>query len=222
MFLKRKVLISTGLGVLLACLAALFMPWNEESAARISSKAKNALDNKDFEALATILEKHPTQLGNFRAALSQQLLKEGKGQHAIFASTLIRLQESAPLHARLASISLLVSRGELENALEESLNLETEFKTQIQSKAFIQPGMIARMVNLLKIAELYYALGRSQEEAEAWQKFEQQADWDGENAQYAVNAQKEAMLVLEKGFKEEGIDLKEYVGFRKRLAQEQV
>jgi len=215
-FLRRKILISTGIGAFLACTALAFLPWGEERTERIVAQAKKALEDHDLNTLAMLIGKHPSYLQDYRKILTEQLLKEGQTEHMHFVSTLKRLQEVSPVQSKAAHISMLISKGDLGIALEESLALDTDLKQQIASGSSIQPGALARMINLLRIAELYASLGQPQDEADAWEKFEQLVGWDEQKTMQGALAQNEALPLLERGFRDQGVDLKDYIRFRKK------
>ncbi len=215
-FLKRRTLISIGTGVLLACTVLLFLSWGEGKTDKLFIRAKKAFDDKDYNVLAALVEKYPAYLHNYRKNLTLELLKTKQTEHTHFSDTLKRLQAYCPLQAKASYISLLISKGELESALEESLSLDADLQKQESSGSIVQPGAIVKMVNLLRIAELHSFLGHFQEEVEAWEKLERLVGWGDQKTLQDALAYNEALPLLERGFQEQGIDLKEYIHFRKQ------
>ncbi len=217
-FLNRKILIPILAGVALACAAAFFLPWNDSKGATLTAEAEKALAEKEYKTLSLLIRKHAKELGHFQGALAQGLIRERSLEEPVFTKVLDDLQNKSPLHARVSHITLLIAKGENQHALDESLRLEEDFKLQPATRSLLQPGAVTRAYNLLRIAELHHAMGHAFEEADAWQQFEETAGWNKSKAPHIADAQQEAFYLLETGFKEEGIDLREYVHLRKQLA----
>jgi hypothetical protein len=212
--LARKTWISLGIGAAFVCAILTLIPRGEVKYEKIAAKAEESLKDRDFEALSKLVEKYPCQLLDYRKNLTGHLLETGQIEHSYFKNMLKRLGHISHAHAQMTHVSLLISKGDLDGALEESMAIEAEFNRSALLGTHIQPGSIARIVNLQRIAELYSSLGRLQEEADAWEKFEQFAGWDNQKSSSIGLRRDEAFALIEKGFRDEGIDLKEYIRYR--------
>ncbi|MBS3905032.1 MAG: hypothetical protein KGZ39_06880 [Simkania sp.] len=220
-FLGRKTLGTVLGGMLLCvCVVACFVHWSKDKALVLVTEAERAIADQKYTTLATLVQKHPKELASFQGITAQKMICAGIAEEVLFSQVLGDLQQKSPLHARIAAITFLINKGNARGALDESIKLEEEFKNEKNTGVLIQPGMVTRAYNLLRIAELQHSLGLKFEEVDTWQQFEEMAGWNGAKASGAVSAYQEAFYLLEKGFIEEGIDLRQYVQHRKQLASQ--
>lgn len=131
------------------------------------------------------------------AATAQQLIAANEGEKAaLLAEGLLeRACMQTPEYAAFARGSLLIAKGELRSALEESIAL----KEKIDSNAILFG------FNLVRIASLYRALESPLEEKSALEELD-----------VYLSAHKKAASVLTECFCDGGVTLSDYISERKR------
>ncbi len=119
-----------------------------------------------LQELTTIMARHPELHAKYDGALAQMLLIQGQipEAKALAQSTFkrVRPDQLAP-YEEYAKTSLLIGEGLYAEALQHSLQLQTQLQEQPAAASTILP-----VYNLVRLALLYQQLGQKHEESAAW------------------------------------------------------
>ncbi len=122
-----------------------------------------------------------------------------------------RVEKYSPLHARFAAASLYIAQHEMQNALDEMLSLEEELLKCDDAKG----TSLLHAFTLVRIAFLYQALGRQENEKKAWLAVQEKAGWgDQKEEKRKKGLLSESLALLEENFHCEGSGLRDYIRYR--------
>lgn len=145
-----------------------------EAAHQFSLYQKND-DREAFNKLQALLNSHPELHPKYDGQLAQLLINRNAPQEAeAFANLAFNRVRSddVPYYEEFAAITLLISKGELSDALKGSKELKQKMlkdaTAQQQERAF---GDLLFAYNLLRIAVLEGKVGAPEEELAAWSEW---------------------------------------------------
>lgn len=145
-----------------------------------------------FDKLESAIKEHPELESKFGAIIADKFIVQNEGDKAEpFAENVFqRVLRQTPEHTTFAKGSLLIAKGELQEALKQSLALKSQLDQETLLYGF----------NLVRIATLHRVLENSQEEKLALQELE---DY--------MKAHEKAASVLAECFHEEDHTLFDYI-----------
>ncbi|NGX39804.1 MAG: hypothetical protein KR126chlam1_01137 [Chlamydiae bacterium] len=154
------------------------------------------LQKEPFDNLESALQKHPELETKFGARIAEKFIAQNDGESAEpFASRVFqRVFPEIPEHSTFAQGSLLIAKGNLEEALTMAVSLKERLDNDALLYGF----------NLVRIASLCRALDVSAEEQVALRELEG-----------FIEEKSEAALLLNECFKEGTTTLSDYISQRK-------
>lgn len=149
-----------------------------------------------FEKLEQAIKSQPELAAKFGALIADRFIGSNRGEKAEpFAQDVFqRVLKHTPEHTAFAEVSLLISKGKFQEALQQALAL----------KGQLPHNSILYGFNLIRIASLYRALDLHEQEVVALEELEQYLKNGGETAQ-----------VLSDCFQEGNTTLTDYISQRK-------
>jgi len=152
-----------------------------------------------FDKLETAIKENPELETKFGAMIADKLIVQNEGDKAEpFAESVFqRVLKQTPEHTAFARGSLLIAKGELQEALLESVALKERLDDDTLLFGF----------NLVRIASLCRVLDSPNREYEALEALENY-----------LSTHEKAATVLTECFHEEDVTLADYIQERKRLA----
>lgn len=127
-----------------------------------------------LQELTTLMARHPELHAKYDGSLAQMLLIQGQipEAKALAQSTFkrVRPDQLAP-YEEYAKTSLLIGEGLYAEALQHSLQLQTQLQEQPATASVTLP-----IYNLVRLAFLYQQLGQKHEELATWDALMQQTE----------------------------------------------
>ncbi|HSX37733.1 MAG TPA: hypothetical protein VLE95_02760 [Chlamydiales bacterium] len=173
-------------------------------------------DGSLFQEMSKALRKVPTLQKKYEPVIAQKLMEGGRGAEALqIAYRSIDLARSeVPYHAHFAETSLVIERGDYQQALLSSVTLKEKMTRECNIDAFWgehpKGGSLLFAHNLLRIACLQQELKNRPGEMAAWIELESLLK-NHENSPTAY--------LLVSSFQEKGLDLTHYITERKSFLQ---
>jgi hypothetical protein len=174
-------------------------------------------DYKKLDDLKDLIKKYPSLKPNYEGLIIQNLLINEslkKDESKLVSLTLERTKSELPFYYEYSKVALLINDGKLEEALSKSKELKIKM---LCDQSFLQgeglpAGSVLYSLNLLRIALLQGKLGNPSKELLAWMEFE---DYLGLTSNKVNDRIQTANKALKEIFSENGIELIDYISFRK-------
>lgn len=161
-----------------------------------NSFEKGMLQGEAFEKLKRAIKDNPDLETKFGAQIADAFIAQNEGEKAEpFADKVFkRVKKQSPNHAEFAEGSLLISKGDFQNALSKAVTLNEK----------LDQGSLLYGFNLVRIASLYRVLETPDKEIAALQELEN----------YMKMNQKASSILLQ-CFQEGDLTLEDYITYRK-------
>ncbi len=149
-----------------------------------------------LENVLTAIDNHPELETKFGALIAEKYISQNEGEKAeVFAKGVLqRVLKQTPEHAAFSHCSLLITKGNLQQAFEQSLSLQKSL-----GKTSLLYGF-----NLVRITSLCRALEYNEQEQMMLSDLNQ-----------FLNEHSDAAIILSDCFKEGEIALSDYIAHRK-------
>ncbi len=176
-------------------------------------------DSALFEKMSQALRKVPTLQKKYEPVIAQKLMGGGKGAEALHIAyrAIEQAKSSIPYHAHFAETSLLIEKGQYQQALLAAVHLKEEMLKAYEEKEFWNEsprgGSLLFAHNLLRIACLQQELKNKPGELAAWNELEEKL--------LKHNKSPTTELLLS-SFQEKRLDLTHYIAMRKSILKEEV
>lgn len=179
-----------------------------------SSQSLNSSQKKGhLEKLEKLLDSHDELKGKYDALIAQSLLLSQVPEKAdIFLSRALKRIKSShyPYHAKYAQISLLLTKSEWNQALQETLKLQDALKDE-KVKDPSNFSYLIYTFNLMRVAFLYQKLKQKEEESIAWQELKKSL-----NNPNIMDSEKILQNAINQAFKKNSISLLDYIEYRQK------
>lgn len=175
-------------------------------------------DHKQLLELNKFLKKYPNIKSKYEGLVIQQLLvNENISEEALFMANkaLNRTGKELPFYSKYARASILISERKFEEALKEAKKLKNEMLHDVGflKDGFLPAGPVLYSFNLLRIAFLEKELLQDENEYKAWIELEKYLNVATEVK--TDKSIKKAVEILKNSFKENSIELADYISYRK-------
>lgn len=175
-------------------------------------------DNEKLAKLKSCIKKCPSLRPNYEGLILQNLLINenfSKEEYTLAETSLERTKAELPLYHEFSTITLLINNGQFQDALSKSLELKTKMLNDLTflKEESLPAGSVLYSFNLLRIALLEGKLKEIAKELVAWQELENYLNLkcpDSVNDKIKI-----ATKTLGEMFNEHGIELTDYIQYRK-------
>lgn len=134
-------------------------------------------DNPAFEALQTILTRHPELTSRYGGAIAQIALQQGEIKLAVqYADHALKqlINENLPFYEEFSKTSLLIAEGHDREAYKRAAFLQKRMREEMQNAdAEFRQSLL--LFNQIRIASLMQRLGMRGDERKSWQEVQQLA-----------------------------------------------
>lgn len=165
-------------------------------------------DRETLQKLDKLITSHPELHAKYDALIAERLLmwNEPKAATNYLQTALKRIEGSSIYYPQFARTSLLISQGELKDALEDAMQLKeemTEDPSLFAENERVRWEGLLYAFNLVRIATLEQRAGTPQGERKAWEELMALRDKDAE-----------AFSMIQYHFRENDLTLFDYIAHR--------